>query len=162
MKKVLIMLLLLPCLYGCGAEETAETVADEWIVPVMAQPREIVVDLPGDAIDCSTDTTQSRIYLADGYEIEVMTLDAGDLGKTVETLSGFPKDELTLIQTKVESGKRYEFVWASAGEQGDRLGHGIILDDGSYHYCLSVLRDAELPENTQIVWSQIFKSFNLV
>lgn len=162
MKKVVGIVLLLALLSGCGTKETAETIADEWIVPVMAQPKEIAVDIPGDAVNCGSDSMQSQIYIADGYEIEVQTLDSGDLGQTVKQLTGFNKEDLTIIQTKENEVKRYEFVWASAGESADRLGHGIILDDGNYHYCLSVLRDADYPEDSQIVWSQIFETFRLV
>ena len=56
---------------------------------------------------------------------------------------------------------RYEFVWVSAGETGERLGRGVILDDGSYHYVMTVLRDAESTENSQIVWNDVFASFRL-
>ena len=57
--------------------------------------------------------------------------------------------------------KRYEFVWAAAGEDGERLGRGVILDDGSYHYCLTAMRPADPEKTSQIVWSQVFQSFGL-
>ena len=50
---------------------------------------------------------------------------------------------------------------STAGEQGERLGRGVILDDGDYHYCLTVLQDADVTD-CQIVWSEVFRTFDLV
>ena len=65
-------------------------------------------------------------------------------------------------ETAQDGAKRYDFVWASAGENGDQLGRAVILDDGNYHYCLSVLRDADTTEKSQIVWRDVFDSFKLI
>ena len=48
MKRWIGILLSALLLCGCQREETMETVADEWLVPVMAQPREISLRLPED------------------------------------------------------------------------------------------------------------------
>ena len=66
------------------------------------------------------------------------------------------------METAADGIKRYEFVWAATGETGDRLGRGTVLDDGNYHYCLTVQRPAEGTGDAQIVWSQVFSSFSLV
>lgn len=160
MRKYWLLLVIL-VLCGCGTRQTAETVADEWMVPVMAQPRQICLDLPGEASVCTMESDSRRLYLTDDYEIAVQTLSGGDIDATVRSLTGFSRDELTIMQTMGDDIKRYEFVWTSAGEKGDRMGRGIILDDGNYHYCLSVLRDTEM-ENSQVIWSEIFNSFGLV
>ena len=47
-------------------------------------------------------------------------------------------------------------------EKGDMLGRGVILDDGSYHYCMSVLRSADGTKKSRIVWSDVFGSFGLL
>ena len=65
------------------------------------------------------------------------------------------------METQWDGVSRYEFVWVSAGERGDRLGRAVILDDGDYHYCMSVLRDADATEMSQVVWSDVFNSFAL-
>lgn len=148
-------------LAGCATARTMETVADEWAVPVMAQPRQIEVKLPGEASVGTMESDAGRLYMGDGYEIAVQTMAAGDLDATVRSISGFSRDDLTLMQTQAGDCKRYEFVWAAAGEQGQRTGHAVILDDGDYHYCLSVLRDAEGAEESQIIWSEVFHSFSL-
>lgn len=146
---------------GCGAEETMETVADEWDVPAMAVPREILLGLPEEAAVSTMESDSGKFYQGDGYEIAVQRLDAGDLDGTLRSLTGFGRDNLTVIQTQSQDLRRYEFVWTSAGESGSRLGQGMILDDGTYHYCLSVLRDDPMPEDSQIVWNDLFRSFAL-
>lgn len=153
---LLVILPLLLC--GCGAEETFETIADEVVAPVMAQPRQISVRLPDNAVAPVLESDSRQIYMSDHYEITVETLSAGDLNATVQTLSGYAKDQLTLVETQSGDVKRYDFVWVSAGEAGERLGRGVILDDGQYHYCMSALRD---DGDSQIVWSEVFQSFSL-
>ena len=157
MKKILIALLAL-LLTGCSAEETVETISDEILQPVMAQPGQILVDLPGETAMPVMENDSERMYLASDYEIYLQTMEAGDLNETIRTVSGYEKDALTVMHTQWEGIDRYDFVWSSAGENGDRIGRAAILDDGDYHYVLTVLRDAE---NTQIVWNDVFSSFTL-
>ena len=159
MKRCVGILLLAVLLCGCGAEETLETVSDEWLVPVMAQPREISVRLPEDTLMPVLEQDGRQLYMGQDYEIMLETLASGDLNATVETLSGYHKDQLTVLKTRQDALDRYEFVWTTAGEGGDRLGRAVILDDGDYHYCMSVLRDVG---ETRIVWRDVFGSFSLV
>ncbi len=159
MKNCWIFVVLALLLSGCGVEATMETVADELVAPVMAQPRQVTVDLPEDAVTPVLESESRQIYMSEGYEITVETFSSGDLQETVHALSGYDRENLTVMETVWEDVTRYEFVWAAAGEQGDRLGRGVILDDGQYHYCMSVLRDANL--ESQIVWEEVFQSFAL-
>lgn len=158
-KKWGFICLLVIFLTGCGAEETLETVNDEWVVPVMSQPRQISVSLPDNAVAPVLEQEGRQLYMAEGYEIMVETLAAGDLDATIRSLSGYGKEQLTVLETRQEDAERYEFVWTTAGEKGDRLGRAVILDDGDYHYCMSVLRDTG---DTQIVWRDVFSSFSLI
>ena len=160
MKKVCLLLIgLLLC--GCTSQETLETISDEIVAPVMAQPREISVRLPDNTLAPVLDSEAQQIYISEQYEIAIETLSAGDVNATVQNLSGYSKDQLTVMETQWEDITRYEFVWVSTGEQGDRLGRAVILDDGQYHYCLSVLRDAAETESCQVVWRDVFGSFTL-
>lgn len=161
MRKCWMMLAMMVLLCGCAAEETFETVADDLVLPVMASPREISVRLPENAVSPVLESQGEQVYLCDGYEIIVETMDAGDVGATIRAVSGYDKEDITVIETQWQDVTRYEFVWAAAGEQGDRLGRAVVLDDGSYHYCLSVIRDASLSEDTQIVWNDVFQSFTV-
>ena len=159
--KVVMLFLMTLLLCGCGAEETFETVADEAVQTVMASPREIAVRLPDNAVAPVLDSDSQQVYFCEDYEIVLETLSAGDLDATIQALSGYNKDQLTIMETRQDSVTRYEFVWAAAGETGERLGRAVVLDDGTYHYCMSVLRDADMVDRSQIVWNDVFRSFVL-
>lgn len=161
MKKWMLWMIVPFFLTGCGAEETFETIADEQVLSVMATPKQIVVDLPEDAVAPVLESEGEQIYLCDGYDILIEVRPAGNLSGTIRDLSGYEKEDLTVMETQWQEVSRYEFVWASAGENGDRLGRAVILDDGDYHYCMSVLRDAD-GKDSQIVWNQVFSSFDLL
>lgn len=160
MKNVWTILPLVLLLHGCGTQETVETVADEWAQPVMASPRSISVELPPEAAAPVLESDLQQVYLCEDYEIMLETLTSGDLRATIKQISGCDQDTVTLMQTASDNVQRYEFVWAAAGEDGDRLGRAAILDDGQYHYCLSVLRDAN-SEKTKNMWNEVFRSFRL-
>lgn len=163
MRMIAVLVCCVFLLCGCTKEaEVFETVSDDLVSPVMAQPREISVNLPDNAVAPVLESSSEQMYLSEEYEIVIEKLSAGDLNATVQTLSGYDKSELTILETQQGSVTRYEFVWASAGEQGDRLGRAVVLDDGNYHYCMSVLRDAQSTKTSQIVWDEVFGSFSLV
>ena len=151
--------LLMILLSGCKAEETLETVSDEWIVPVMAKPREISVRMPEDLVLPVLEQEGRQLYMGPNYEIMLETMSAGDLQATIRNLSGYEQEQLTILETDQGEWNRYEFVWTAAGEQGHRLGRAVILDDGDYHYCMSVLRDAG---ESLVVWQDVFQSFSLI
>lgn len=161
MKKWTFFLLLPLLLAGCRAEQTFETIRDEWAIPAMAQERQISVSLPEEVSISAMQNDIGKLYLCDGYEIAIETMESGDMNRTIRTLTGHDKKDLTIMTTEENGIQRYEFVWASEEEQGDRLGQGVILDDGNYHYTMTVLRDAEPAQPSQIIWSQVFRSFQV-
>ncbi len=161
MKRWMMIFLAALLLTGCGTAETLETVADEILVPVMAQPKQIQVKLPGEAAMPAVESDSGRLYLCSNYEIALQTLAGGDLDATLQSVTGYEKDALTILETVRSGMPCYEFSWSCAGEGGDQVGQGILLDDGVYHYCMTALWDAEETENLQIVWSEIFSSFDL-
>ena len=163
MKVFLIMLMMTALLCGCGAKETGETIGeDAYVESVMAEPQEVFVELPGEAAVPTMENGSSRYYICEGYEITLDTVPSGDVKTAIETLSGYDPKDLTVMETEKDGVKRYDFVWASQGETGERLGRASILDDGNYLYTLSVLRDADTTEDSQIVWRSVFESFSLV
>lgn len=161
MKYWVFLLLMALLLTGCGAEDTFETVADELVLPVMAMPGHITVDLPGETAMPVIENDNGRVYVCNDYEIVLQTLSGGDLEQTLRTVSGLDQEDLTVMDTREDGISRHEFVWASAGETGEQLGRGVVLDDGNYHYCMSVLRNADSGEKSQINWDQVFASFSL-
>lgn len=125
------------------------------------KPAQISVTLPDGAVAPVLERDTEQVYTAGDYEIIIETLSSGDVDGTIRTLSGYEREKLTVMETKQGDLSRYDFVWTAAGEEGDLLGRAVILDDGSYHYCMTVLRDAATRQNTQIVWNDVFESFSL-
>ncbi len=156
-----IVLLISLLLTGCAAEPTVETIADGLAAPVMASPREISVQLPEEAASPAVESDSGRLYICEDYEISVQILEGGDLSQTVKTLSGYNRDALTVMNMRQDNLNCYKFVWASAGEAGDQVGRAMILDDGYYHYCVSILGDAEQAQENQVFWEDMFASFTL-
>lgn len=162
MKKMCILVALGLILSGCGAAETYETVADEMIQPAAAEPCEVWLSLPEDSVMPAMESEFGTIYICGDYDVAVLTLPAGDLDETLRTVSGFGMEDLTVVQTGSGELDRYEFVWTAAGELGQQIGRATIIDDGSYHYCLSATVNADLISEYQEVWNGIFESFKLV
>lgn len=161
MKLFAALLLAAAIFSGCGEEKPAETIGDLGEPPAVGEPREISVELPGEAAMPTMEEGGRRYYLCNDYEITIDTRQAGDLQATIQELTGYDPENLTVLKTREPGADRYEFVWASAGEQGERLGRAVVLDDGDYHYTMSVLRDADNTEKLQVVWRQVFSSFHL-
>lgn len=160
MKKWWLLLMICAMLSGCGAEETFETVADE-ILEVAAVQRQVMVVLPPEAAAPASESDAGTIYICDGYEIMLQTLTGGDLDATLRTVSGYGREELTVVESRQGDYKRYDLVWACAGEEGERIGRGAVLDDGNYHYVLCVLSDADRVQEYEEVWSALFSSYSL-
>ena len=161
MKVMMILLMTLLLLTGCSQAQVYETVTDEPVAAVSAQPREIRFDLAQEPVLPAMESDGGQLYLCGDFDVMIQTLDSGDLSDTVFRVSGFTPEELTLIQTASGDVDKYEFVWTAVTEEGHMIGRATILDDGSYHYSLSATVDAELIEEYQEIWNGIFESFEL-
>lgn len=162
MKKFCVLLVLLVFLTGCGAQTTFETVGDDYVQSVAATMQQLQLELPEDASVMTLENHGvGKLYLCDGYVITVQTLDAGDLEKTLKTATGFTSDRLQLLQTDAGEVDRYECVWVAAGESGSQMCRGCILDDGSYHYVVTVMSDAEMSGKLTEQWNRIMSSVSL-
>ena len=82
--------------------------------------------------------------------------------KTIQDISGYSSEELTVMQTSDGDFTRCEFVWTTAGESGDQVGRAAVIDDGSSHYVLSVMADAEVTQQYKEIWNGMFESFTLI
>lgn len=161
MRILVAALLALGLLSGCASEATFETVADVWADETLPPPASICVALPGETALPVMESDSGRVYLSNDYEVYLQTVEAGDLEGTVKSMSGYSPDQLTVLTTTRDGMDRHEFVWACTGETGDWLGRGVILDDGNYHYTMTVLRSAETLETSQVVWDGVFNSFRI-
>ncbi len=162
MKKCCALMLMMAFLTGCRSSETFETVADQLIEPVMVQTAEIVVTVPESASSAVMESEDGgRLYLCDGYTMTVQTLTGGDIDRTARALCGYGTDALTVMRTRDGELSRHEWIWVCAGEGGEQLGRAAVLDDGRYHYCLTVMADAADAAALEPEWSAIFETFAL-
>lgn len=161
MKKTVMILLICVVLTGCAAEDTFETVADEILQSAAAPKAEIVLELPEGAAAPVAQGEGGTLYQCDGYEIALLTHASGDLDSTLRASTGYGRNELTVIETRLGEIKRYDLVWSCLGENGDQIGRACILDDGNYHYVLTVLADADRVGEFEEVWNELFGSYTL-
>ena len=159
MKKLWLLVLCIGLLSGCAPRETFETVGDWYYEPVVSHGI-VTLQLPQDAVASTMSVEAGSVYLCDGYTVSLLTLAGGDLPRTVREVSGFPAERVELIATQRGGVDRYDFVWACAGEGGDQLGRAAILDDGTYHYVLTVLGEANICGSNQSI-ETLFDTFTL-
>lgn len=162
MKKICLLLVMTVLLTGCGTQDVFETIGDEQMVSVMAQPREISLTLPEDTVLPAMETENGTLYMCRDFDVMVQTLEGGDINRTIQTVSGFNREDLTVIETFNGSEDCYEFSWTAVGEKSDQVCRCMILDDGDYHYVLTAMVDAELVSEYQEIWNGMFDSFGLV
>ncbi len=161
MKKFCVLMILALLLCGCDAAETFETVADEMVLQVSAQPQEVVLTLPEDTLLPAMESDSRTLYLCDGYDVAVQTFSGGNLDGTVQQLTGFSREDLTVVQTQAGACACYEFAWTMATDLGEQVGRAMILDDGNFHYTLTCMTDAGDAQEYQEIWNGIFESFGL-
>jgi len=162
MKKRIICLLVGAMLCGCSAQPVMETVDDGYIQPVSATMGQVLVELPQEAAAPVMESASAgKLYLFEDYEITLSTLPAGDLDKTLRNATGFSRNQLTVMQTVNGDIKRYECAWSAVGEGTDRVGRAAILDDGAYHYVMTVMADASKAGALAQTWDGILRSFRL-
>ena len=148
---------------GCTATQTVETVGDDWLAPVDAPLGQIKLKLPASAtMEASIADEEGRLYLCDGYDLTVQTIDRGDLDRTCKTLCGLHSDRVTMVGLENGDQKRWEWAWTCAGEEGDWVGRAAVIDDGNYHYCLTVMAPAETASGFEAQWTALFTSFAVV
>lgn len=160
MKVVVCFFLLLTLLTGCS-EPVYETMGN---VVHVGQPqtsfREVLLDFPEDASVLTASGTDI-LYACGGYTMSLQNMQSGDISATIRTLSGYDPAQLTVIESKCGDHNRYDWVWVAAGEEGDVLCRGAILDDGNCHYSLCVSADANEAGPLSQTWNELFDSFCL-
>ena len=161
MKKMVGLLVMCFLFSGCAAEDVMETVADEWMQSAAAPMAELHLHLPEEAALPVSESENASLYQCDGYELLVQTLASGDLDATLRAVTGHGREDLTVMETRSGAVKRYDFVWSCLGETGDQVGRACILDDGNYHYVLTVLADADRAGEFETVWSELFGAYAL-
>lgn len=162
MKRLCWLLLTAVLLCGCSGEQTVETVCDELLLSAMAPQKELSVKLPTNAAKSVLAAEDgSQLYFCDDYTLTVQTGLAGDLDRTVRELCGYGPQQLTVMETKLGGIKRYDWTWTSAGEGSVQVGRAAVLDDGDYHYCMSVMADETDSGSLDARWDALFASLRL-
>jgi len=160
MKKCVFLILLCSLLWGCSAAETFETVGDDQVQQVTGAQKELVLTVGEDAVILQSGAGVE--YLCDGYTVATEILESGDLSGTFRAVTGMSSDALTVIETSAGGIARYESVWTAAGEGGDTVCRMLILDDGAWHYCVSITAPADRAGELQETWQEIFASVGIV
>lgn len=161
MRKILVFVCVLLFLPGCKAEDVFETLG-----PVLHQPEQLPamaglqLTLPDSAALQTFGGETDKIYECDGYTLVLQTLDGGDLVRTVHDLSGFAPEKLTIMKTAAQV-QRYDWAWTAVGESGELICRAAVLDDGNYHYCLTVFAPAASGGALAEEWNTLFASFGL-
>ena len=93
--------------------------------------------------------------------LTLQTFTGGDLDATMRQVTGFSKEQVTCLQTRDGEINQYSCVWSSAGEGGDHVGRAVILDDGSYHYTVTVMADFETAGELTDTWQDLLNSVSL-
>lgn len=159
MKKICWLLLVTVFLCGCSAEQTVERVYDELIIPAMAPAEELFVMVPEDAVRTAlAGDDGAQLYFCEDYCLSLQTVPSGDLDRTVRGLCGFGTERLTMLETSQGGVKRWDWTWSCAGEAGDQVGRGMVLDDGDYHYCMTVLADEAKSGGLDEQWDRLFSA----
>ena len=160
MKKILLVMICTLFLTGC-AVSTFETVDDGNDVQAMAKPATLLLDIPEEAAAPAMQGASGTLYFCGEYDLMVEIVPSGNLNATLETLTGFGTEQLQLIQTVRCGVDCYEAAWSAAGEAGDHVGRVMVLDDGSYHYCVSLMAMAEDSGACTEDWEAVINSVAL-
>ncbi len=159
MKKWCLILVLGLLLTGCSSAQTFETLGDIDMAPAVQQKGELIVSVPDPAEVVQGES--GTLYLCRDYSLTVEVLSAGDLNGTVQKLTGFGMDDLTVISTAAGDTSRYECVWTAVGEGGDWVGRTLVLDDGKCHYCVSMQYSATEAAGMPETWQEITDSIRI-
>ena len=160
MKKLMAIVLCGVLLSGCS-EPVFETMGPVEHVSATAAPtRQVVLQLP-DSAAVLTVNGSDTMYICDGFSMAVQTLSGGDVNGTIRAVSGFTKEQMTVMETVCGDHKRFDFVWTAAGEQGDTVCRAAVIDDGNHHYCLTAMVNAGDAAAVSEEWNQVFGSFCL-
>lgn len=140
MKKCWIIPVVALLLSGCQAKPTFETIPDVCTETVSQPAQQITVDLPQEAqVPALQSEEGSTLYFCEDYTVMAYTLPAGNMDETLRTATGYSKDALRTMQSYAPEGDCFVCAWTTAGEGEMLVGNARIIDDGSYHYVVTVL-----------------------
>ena len=160
-RKCFLLVLCAVMLTGCTSA-TFETLGDVPHQQVDAPlPSQVILDLPENTVLAVWSQEEDTLYLCQDYTAHLQTLSAGDLRTTVQKLSGFSPENLTILESRCGDHDRYEWIWVAAGEGGDVVNRCAVLSDGNFHYALTLSANADAAGNLTAQWNSLMNSFCL-
>ena len=164
MRKLWIIPFVVLFLSGCNQNKSFETILDQPMENIVGEKMVIMVDMPDNAsLEAMESNEECSVYICDDYTMTIYTTNAGDIHKTIQNATGFLPEHLDIIETNHEKTTQYICAWAAAGESGEQVGRCAVIDDGSYHYVLTAMADAENAGTlAQNEWLSVFRSFRLI
>jgi len=160
LKKLTVILLMMCLLAACGSGQTLETVQDVY-TPQTETPMEVHLTLPADALAQTLSSEAGRLYICNGFTVTVQTLPGGDLARTLTDTTGYDKSRLSLIETEKDGITCYRLSWVCLGEGGDQAARTLVLDDGVFHYAVTVMAPAQDAGALSDTWQEILSSVTL-
>ena len=160
MKKWLVFCLCALLLAGCSRPEALETVNDTYVIPELPEAEKVSFWLP-DGAALTVSEGAGELYVCEDFTALVQVFSSGDLDATLRAVTGYGKERLELLGWKTAQGQHWECAWACAGEAGDQIARTLILDDGNYHYTLTLQAEAAKGGALALTWNDIFQTFEL-
>ena len=165
MRKAGLALAMALLLTGCGAKtvEPAEYVEDG-ISETPSEPYAIVFGVPQDAVQTTFGEESSfEVYEASNgdYMITTEVMEATTVEEAIESISGFPADQLTVLKLQRFPMPEYHFAWSSSGEEGETVSRAALIAAEDYYYVMTMTERAGLGETYKETSDYVFSTFGL-
>lgn len=162
MKKLWFISVLVLLLTGCNSAQQYERQEGACCVDEIAEPGLICITAT-DAMAAPVMSTENsdRLYVSEDYVVTLQTVPGGNLDGTLRSCTGFGQDRLTVVETEKDGMKRYDCAWTAAGEGTQTVGRTTVLDDGYYHYVLTVSAPGSNSAVMTAAWQQLAESFKV-
>ena len=163
MKKWMLGIVLLFGVFlgGCRGAESFEVIADNIVELPSAEPAKVELKIPEDGTLTVMSGNDWQCYEGEHYQIILQTYPSGDLNRTLQNITGYDKEHLSVMEISGENIDKYLCAWSAVSEEGELVGRCSVLDDGIYHYCLSVLVDAEVSGEIRDTVDAVFAAYSL-
>ena len=165
MRKMGLALALALLLTGCGAKtaEPAEYVKDG-VSEALSDPYEIVFGVPQDAVQTTFGEADSiEVYEASNgdYMITTEVMEATTVEEAIESISGFPAEQLTVLKLQRFPMPEYHFAWSSSGEEGETVSRAALIAAEDYYYVMTMTERAGLGDAYKETSDYVFSTFGL-
>ena len=165
MKRLIGVLIVFLMLTGCS-EPVWETVSDPAEIGADTVWQEhaytLQIGVP-DGVSLVEETAEGRLYATEDGELEIETrtfLTSG-VDQAIRELSGYVREDLTVLQTQRFGLPEYQFAWVAQTESGSRLYRADLVLDGTCCYAVVCSSLEEAGDYYAFQARQVFSSFGL-